>query len=393
MANKETNGFTDMFEYYSSAYKAGLDMFNSWSKMNSFNVMPKSTHTESWFKPFWGYNEQWSQVYKNYGDMMKSMPLPLDSMADMSETMAKSVDSYVKIYDAWLKSTDKVAREGYEIGRKLNVGDNVDTSEFLNAMQTSYDDISASVIDVLNNTPFSGMSSINNAIKASLDSFPEEQQKSRDLMQEFLNFYVNTMNLSVSSMKEAIKTNSDMLEKGTISTDSFKSSIDAYGETLKNSIDAQKLPAGLLPRYKGLADDLTNIAKMNLDMYTSWVEVNLKLYQGMTKSSTEAQKSAEELLKDRKLQSPDEFYKLWTEAGQKATDIFIQNSQLDNSMPKVINDYTRWMQAVNKLYQDVITPAFTTEEDINKVSQELDNLKSSVEQKKQAAKTKSETTG
>ena len=390
MAEKET---VDMFELYNRASKSWTDIFNSWAKsVSGFPQAFRGVDTESWFKPVWGYTDDWSKVYRGFTDMSKMMPQPFASMKYVSDDVAKSIDSYMKIYDAWLKGMDAVAREGYEIGRKLSAGEEADTSKLYDDAKATYNSITAKVVESLKDTPFAGVKEIDKAIQQFLDSIPEEQKTARDLLQEVFAFNAKQINLSSLAMRQASDMFAEMLEKGTVSDDLYKSLLDAYGETLTHSMEILRIPSALLPEYKDIINDVTGWAKTNLELQVSWLEVNLKLYQGVTKSAGEIYSAAEAVFKEGEVSSPDEYYKRWVEACQKATDISVKSSQIDQSIPKLINKYTEYIKSMSKLYQNLMTATpFATKEEFDKVSAELEKILSSTKEKKAAgAKAKEE---
>jgi truncated hemoglobin YjbI len=288
------------------------------------------------------------------------------------------MNSYVKIYNAWLKGMDSVAREGYEIGQKASIGEEVETARFFETLKAAYDGITASVVESLKDTPFAGLKGLDKAVKDALDSLPEEQKMAREFLQELFSFSVKMTNLSTEVMKEVSKTSADMLAKGTISGEGYKNLIDAYGETLKHSVEILQEKAALLPGYKDIADDATSWAKANLDLSISWLEMNLKLYQGMAKSSKDISKTAEELFKGEKISSADELQKRWLEAYQQALDVLVKDAQFSENISKLMNSYAEWMKSTTKLYRSVMTPPYAAKEDFDRVSEELAKVKRTV---------------
>ncbi|OGN91502.1 MAG: hypothetical protein A2Z75_06940 [Chloroflexi bacterium RBG_13_50_10] len=381
-ADTERNqeGSMDIFEFYNRASKYWLDIFNSWAKTaGSFPQTFGGVGMESWLKPSWSNMTEWTRLYTRFTDMAKTMPSPFASMKDSSEAVAKGMDSYVKIYNAWLKIMDSVAREGYEIGQKARMGEEVDTAKFFETLNAAYDGINASVVESLKDTPFAGLKGLDKVVKDALDSLPEDLKIAREFLQELLSFSVKMTNLSTEVMKEVNKTSADMLAKGTISGEGYKNLTDAYGETLKHSVKILREKGALLPGYKDIADDATSWAKANLDLSISGLEMNLRLYQGIAKSSKDISKTAEELFKGEKISSADEFHKRWVEAYQQALDILVKDAQFSENIHKLMSSYAEWMKSTNKLYRGVMTPPYVAKEDFDRVSKELAKVKRSVE--------------
>src|SRR4030042_3874311 len=212
-ADTERNqeGSMDIFEFYNRASKYWLDIFNSWAKTaGSFPQTFGGVGMESWLKPSWSNMTEWTRLYTRFTDMAKTMPSPFASMKDSSEAVAKGMDSYVKIYNAWLKIMDSVAREGYEIGQKARMGEEVDKAKFFETLNAAYDGINASVVESLKDTPFAGLKGLDKVVKDALDSLPEDQKMSREFLQELFSFSVKMTNLSTEVMKEVSKTYAEM---------------------------------------------------------------------------------------------------------------------------------------------------------------------------------------
>jgi hypothetical protein len=377
--NRTAKGSMDTLEFYTKASKSWLDFYNTWAKtMDSFPQTFRGVGMGSWFQPSWSNMAEWTKLYTGFTDRAKPMPLPFGSVNDTSEAVAKGMNSYVKIYNAWLKGMDSVAREGCGIGWEASAGEEVDTAKFFETMKTTFAGITASVVESLKDTPFAGLEGPAKVVKEALDSLPAEQEMTRELFQELLSFSVRTKSLSIETMKEVSKTYADMLEKGTISDSGYKNLIDAYGETLKHSVEILREKAALLPGYTDIADDATSWAKADLGLSISWLEMNLKLYQGIANSSKDISKTAEELFKGEKISSADEYHKRWVEAYQQASDILVKDSQFSENIHKFMSGYTEWMKSTNKLYRSVMTPPYAAKEDIDRVSGELAKIKRKV---------------
>ncbi len=372
----------DPFEFYSRASKYWMDNFNSWAESaGSFSRTFRGVDPESWFKPSWSNMTEWTRMYTGFTNMAKMMPLPFASMKDASEAVAKGVNSYVKIYNAWLKGMDSVAREGYEIGQKASAGGEVETDQFFETIKATFDNVTASVVESLKDTPFAGVNGMGQVVKEALDSLPTDQKAAKEFLRELFSFSVKMKNLSTETMKEIGKTSAEMLEKGPISDSGYKNLIDAYGETLKHYVEILREKAVLLPGYQDIPDDATSWAKADLDLSISWLEMNRKLYQGIAKSSKDISTTAEELFKGEKISSADEFQKRWVEACQQALDVPVKDAQFSENIHKLMNSYAEWMKSTNKLYRSVMTPPYVAKEDFDRVSEELAKVKSSVEKR------------
>ncbi len=372
---------TDAFEFYNKAIKSWMDNFPMWSKMPAGFGPVMGGGVESPMKPFWGYLDDWNKVYAGFTDMMKGVPVALEPTKNMSDAISKGINAYVKIYDAWLRGMDNLAREGFEIGQRISAGEEVDTSKFLKAMEDTYETISSSVIQSLHDTPMAGIKELDEAVKKSMESLSGEQTMAREFVNEIFGLNVQLMNLGAQAFKEAAKSSSEMLEKGTIPSDGYSGMISSYGDLLKHSVEVLRFPAAIVPGYQEIADNATNWAKANLDLSVAWANANLKLYHGISRSATEIQEAAQELVKDKKISTPDQFYTTWSEVYEKVSDILANRSQFYESMPKLVNAYTDYIKAGSKLYQSAMNPPCATKEDLARLHEELAKIKATVEKK------------
>ncbi|MBM3302446.1 MAG: hypothetical protein FJY85_21150, partial [Deltaproteobacteria bacterium] len=360
--------------------KPWSDMFKTWSQAAS-SYSPEEfakIGPEGWFKPYREFMDNWSRAYQGFADMSKGSATPVESMKDLNQAIARSINSYVSIHDAWLRSMDSAARQGYEIGRKLMAGEEVEIGPFFDTIKSAYDDSTNSIMEALKETPFAVVEEIDRELKNSIDSFPEEQEITKGLVEEMLRLNARMINLTTSATKEFNGTLSKMLEEGTISSDAYKAVLDAYAETMKHCIEIMRPPAALLPEYKATVDAATNCAATNLDMMTSWIEINLKLYEGIAKSAGEISKSSSEILKAETPLTPAEFYDKWVTLWQDATGTLIQNTHFNTSVPTFVRKYTEWVKSVQRLYGSVTAIPYATKEDIDELAHELGRGKTPV---------------
>lgn len=375
----------DAFEMYSKGSKSWMDAFSSWTKINeSFPQTFKGADMGMWFKPYWDRAEDWGKVYGNFASTLKTMPLPYSSMKDTSDGMTKGFNSYVKVYDAWFKTVDALAREGSEMTQKMTRGEPVESRGLFESARKAYDNVSAAWVESLKDSPFAGAKDIDQAVKNSLDSFTDEQRTAAQYTEEMLNLSMKTMNLSSTTMKEASEAMTEMYEKGTISGAGYNKMADAYAEALKRSSEMLRFPVMIAPGYKDITDDATGWSKASMELGTSWMEASIKITQGMARSWSEVYKASEDTFKEAKMTSADEFYRKMTEAWSKATEIMVKNSQLNESVPKFISCYTGWVKATNSLYQTITTSPFPTKEDFSRTSEEIEKIRRTMERKARA---------
>lgn len=407
---------TNMGNLYSQAFKSWADMLSSWTEaasnypgafsgpsmetwfkpwsemVNTWTKTMTSIHPEefgkagldNWFKPYWDYMDNWNKAYQGFADATKSSPVPLESMKQMNQNIAKAINAYVHIHDAWIRSMDAATRQGYEIGRRLMAGEEVELGTYLDTLKSAYEESASSLMEALKETPFAEMQNIDAELRNSLEAFPEEQEAAKNLLEELVRFNSRMMNISTSGMKEASATLTNMMENGTISVDSYKSIMDAYAETLKQCLEIMKPPTALLPGHKIMVDAVIGCAEKNLDMMTAWLEINLKLYEGIGKASGEITKSTSEIFKDNQNLTPDEFYKKWVQAWDESTRALIQNTDIATSVPAFLRKYTDCVKAMENAYETASAVPYATKEEVDSLAYEVEKVKSSLAKKSKA---------
>ncbi|MBI4287004.1 MAG: hypothetical protein HY671_01085 [Chloroflexi bacterium] len=372
---------SDMFEVYSKASRAWMDALGSWSKTAAgASPMGKGMDMEGLFRPYWDFIERWNKTYNSYAGMMNAA-FSFTTMRDTGDVAAKSMSSYTRIYNTWLEGMGAVTREIYEVGRKASAGEKVEMEKFLKALSGVYDNVSTRVMESLQDTPFAGMKDIEAAMKRSLDSFPEEQKAFREFLEEVVNVNSVAMHLSTSTMKQTTEGLSRILEKGTLSGNGHGSLAEAFEESLREAAETLRAPSISVPGYKEITERAIVWRKANVDLCVSWLEMNLKLYQGITGSTQEISKAGEEMFKEGKISSADEFYKKWGEARTKATETMLSNSQFYQNVPAFITSYTEWIKATNDFCRAIMTAPYASREDLERLSEELEKLKKSAEKK------------
>jgi len=374
------------FEAYTDMYRAWGDVYSSWAKSMGGMPFVGTREMESWFKPFWGYFGDWAKIYESYTEAMKGFPWPYEGMRDYSDAATKAINSYVKIYDAWVRSMDKIGRKQLEIAQGLATGRDVKTAEIFDVLRESYGDISVSLVDSLKGTAFEagskGIEEVNKAVKKFTDSFPEEEKQAKETFQIFTDSFSKMMNSWNTSMMEASRTFSDMLGKGEISPNGYKKMIDMYVQTSKESVGAVLEPLSvLLPGYKDTVDDVREWANKNFDLVTSWFEVPLKLSYAIGKSSSEMYRFIDETFRDGVVASPEEFYTRWSGFYSKATADLMEATQFSTALPKFTDDLVEYIKSTNNLYRRLMTPPFPSKEEMDRVYSNIEKVRKMAERK------------
>ncbi len=374
------------FEVYTDMYRAWGDVYSSWAKSVSGMPYGGTKELESWFKPFRGYFGDWAKIYESYTEAMRGFPWPYEGMRDYSDAASKAINSYVKIYDAWVGSMDKIGRKQLEIAQGAATGRDVKTAEIFDVLRESYGDISVSLVDSLKGTAFEagskGIEEVNKAIKQFVDSFPEEEKQAKETFQVFTNSFIKMMNSWNTSMMEASVTFSDMLGKGEISPSSYEKMIDMYGRASKESVGAVLEPLSiLLPGYKDTVDDVREWAKDYFDLVTCWFEVPLKLSYGIGKSSSEMYRFIDETLGDSVVGSPEEFYTKWSAFYGKVTSDLMEAAEFSTTLPKLSNNLVEYIKSTNNLYRRLMALTFPSKEEMDRVYSSIEKVRKMAERK------------
>jgi hypothetical protein len=374
------------FEAYSDMLGTWGDVVSSWSKSMSGMPFFGTKEMEKCLKPFWDYFEEWGKVYQSYTETMKGFPWPYAAMRDYTDAAIKGIKSYITIYDAWVRSMDKIGRKQFEIAEGLATGRKVETAEIFDVLRQCYGDVSVSLAEALKGTAFEaaskGIEEVNKAVKQFVDSFPEEEKQAKETFQIFSNSFIKMIDSWNTSMVEASRTFSDMLGRGEISPGAYRKVINMYGEASKESVAALLGPLSiLLPGYKDTVDDVTEWANKYFDLISSWFEVPLKLSQGIGKSSSEMYRFVDETLREGKLRSPEQFQSRWSEFYSKATADLVEATQFSSTLPKFTNSLVEYIKSTNSLYRRIMTPPFPSKEEMDKVYSSIEKVRKMAERK------------
>lgn len=384
------------FGIYTDMYKSWSDIFNSWSKSMTGGGMPlfRPSDMNNWFKPFQGYFGDWNRIYEGFGQTMAGFPWPYESVNKYSRVLMQGINSYVKIYDTWIRSLDKIGRKQFEVAQGITTGKETNIEDLFDIINQSYAEISEGIVESLKGMPFEeafkGADEINKALKKFIDSFPEEQKQAKEVFQTFCSSYIKIINSWTESMIGSSRSFADMLAKGEISADAYNNMVNTYGEAAKEAVSALLGPlSALAPDYKDMVDDLTDWANKYFDLLAAWMGVPLKLFQGIGKSSTEMYTFADETFRKGKVKSSQEYYDSWSEFYKKISADLMNNVQFFATLPRFVTALTDYIKSTNKVYQRVLTPSFPNKGDMEKVYSTIEDLKDIIEKGSSTAKAKS----
>jgi hypothetical protein len=194
------------------------------------------------------------------------------------------------------------------------------------------------------------------------------------------------MNSWNASMIEASRSLSEMLGKGEISPDAYKTVVNMYGEASKESVAALLGPlSALLPQYKGTVDDLTQWADKYFDLISSWYEVPLKLSRGIARSSSETYRFVDETLREAKTASPEELYSRWFNFYSKTIAALTEDTEFSTTVPKFTGNLAELAKSTNNLYQRITTPPFASREEVDKLYRSIEELKKMAQTKERSS--------
>jgi hypothetical protein len=299
------------------------------------------------------------------------------NVKQINEAFIKGLGSYMKAYDGAVKGMVDIIREGFEAGRKSMTGEEIEADALLKAIGKAYDNAGECMIDILSDTPFEGIKEVDQAIKQSFESLADERKIVKAFFKEICDFNTKLGKLSTAAAKEATNSIAAVKENGTISVDGYKKIISDYGETVKQALENLDIAAAWLPDYKEKVNDTINLAKKNIDMLTSWMEISMKSIQAMNKSAEDIYKTGETVFAEKDTEAG---FRAWTEMYEKTARDFIESAQYNMSIPKFITDWTDCIKLANEQYKKAMTlPSFVTEAELSKISEEVAQLKEASE--------------
>jgi hypothetical protein len=330
--------------------------------------------------------ENWGRMYTNFMDMARGTPMPFQISRDLNEAFSKGMGYYQRAYDAWMRGMAGIAREAYDISRKVVAGETVDAAKFMDAMRSLYTGVSSTVLESLKDTPFEGVKNVEAATKELLAAMPADQARTKEFIEKLLNLNIKAMNASIAAVKQANKSCAEMLEKGEVKGNGYDAFKDSYGKLIEDTVESMSFGHAGSPAARGIADDVAAWAKASMDMATGWSQMTFRLYDGISKSA--AKLGTHTHLMDVKLDSPDQLYSFWMNVSREVTATLMDNTAYFENLSSFVRSYTDWVKAGNKLYHDVVTPPSVSQDDLQKLKEELRKMKRSADKQRASAKPK-----
>lgn len=368
-------------DFYSRAFKSWANTFGSFGRAWAPREETGRMGMESWLQPWWSYMDYWARWSSGFGEWARMMQIPFESTRYYTEAWARGIDMYRRYYEAWTRSTDRLARLGTEVGRQLYSGDKPDPNRFFDTLREAYNEWSQGIVDSMGDTPFAGVKDIDQAIKRGMDSFPGEQHAAKDFLRLWFDFSIEAIKLSNRAWTEATRAFSEMMEKGTLSPESYGGMLENYSQTMKRGIEVIRPSSALFPGYTRVIDNFVEWAKGNVDVSTCWLDVNLRLQKAASDSYTAMYRAGQEFFGDGSATgaTPDEMFRRWSGAYGKAASTFVDSSQVFTAVPQLVEQYTRCAQSTFGLWRDTMVPPFASREDLERVSEDLEKAKSQAE--------------
>ncbi|MCP4346447.1 MAG: hypothetical protein GY795_13075 [Desulfobacterales bacterium] len=296
--------------------------------------------------------QTWSEAFGLGSGKAQAFSLPFASPTDVSRSAFRNMASSVEICNAWLRGVDCLVGEGFEVSRKLVRGEEAGADGLTENMRNAYDNVTASVMKSLEDTPFEIIKEVDSNVKKNLDSFTEEQKIMKSFLEETLSFGSKTVSLFKSSNGDRADFFTDIL-KGTsplVSDTGYKRTAKAYEKILRHFAEAAKPLAVLNPMYKNSVDEMIAWAEKNAGISGAWLETNLEQTRELRRVTMDFFKIVDDTLKQG--DSLEEFYEKWVEAMEKARRIYVEDPHTYKIISEFINNNTEFIKSTIELCQE-----------------------------------------
>jgi len=152
-------------------------------------------------------------------------------------------------------------------------------------------------------------------------------------------------------------------------------------EPLKHRLEMIPPPPGLLPGYEDMMNDMIGWEEKNLAVFDSCLETTHKLCEAIGKSDKDIQDCAEELCDEKATLPLEEFCTKWVKAWEKTTRSLVENTEVCSRIPGLDEGYRQCLTKTQRLHWSVTTLPFpyVTKKDLDRLSEDLANVRSFVE--------------
>lgn len=339
--------------------------------------MAKQAKNEAFGMPtdafkFWSENALSS--VKSFSDVFKFGEQ--NNAAQINETFTKNIRSYMKMYDTSAKGVLELTRKSFDAGRKSISGEEVEIDTWFDSIDKARDDAAAYMTDILTDTPFEGIKGIDKAIKQSVESFSDEEKSARAFVREICALNAKLAKLSVTAIKESANSVKTIKEDGTVAIDTYQNLVKEYGDTFKNAFEKIDVPEALKTGYREKIEHSVSLAEKSLELVAAWLEINLKAAKAASQTMSETAMSGDKAFAFGDKDAWEDLFNSWTDVYTKTARNFVESAQYDVSIPKFIEelaDYAKF--AGDQVKKAMAIPAYATEEDLKKVTEELAKIK------------------
>lgn len=354
------------YDAYDQSLKYWMDAVNYWTKpWENMSDLTKNFKSSNVFDNYRSWLDKLTDMNKNLPENMRNLYGAFVPAKDFNENFTKTVKNYEKLINSITENMGELTQKGYVISEKTLKGEDVETDSFFDEIKKAYENITTNFVESLEDTPFAGIKEVDKAMKKSFETFSYEQKMARTIAKEMIALNSKLSKLSTDALKDTADTLKDIEDKETVSLDTMKQVLEVYADTMKKAAEAVDMPPSVIPEYKVSIDDATKLAKTQLDVLASGLEIYIKTQRAITKSSSDLFKFTEKSVKDGKM-DPD-FYKEWAETYKKSLQDIVDKSQLFNSVPKFIMLYSDCLKQANSQLKQMLTRPLSYIEDLEKI--------------------------
>jgi len=304
-------------------------------------------------------------MYERFIEMLRNVyPFPMEINA-YTDMMVKGVDSYIKIYDAWIKSMDKMFSEGYRFISGIATGEEQDVKEIISSIENYYKEVFESFTKMIEGISFIDTNIIKDSFNKITGAFPEDQERIKMFQENYLTYIQKTIKDWNETVKILTKSLAESIEKGEFSTEIYQKLMGMYNETYINFLESLK---PLLNLDEDLAKDVIDWNKKYFNMISTWMETPLSMFDGVNKTYKELMKYIKETSTEE-ITSPAKLQEKWTKFYQDSAKSFIQMANVANTTPKFIDSMIDYIKTTNKLFTKYMPP-YITKKDIVRVEED-----------------------
>jgi len=348
MTDEKKKSFMDD---YLNMFKFWTDMTRSWTDFASLTDISKRG-SESFLTPFVDYLNNWNKMYERFIETMRTVyPFPMEANA-YTNMMIKGIDSYIKLYDAWIKSMDKIFVEGYRFMSGIAAGEETDVKKIVLDIENYYKEVFDSFVKMIEDVPFIDVNIIKDSFNKFTNAFPEEQERIKEFQEKYITFIQKTIKDWNDTVKILTRSMAESIEKGEFSTEIYQKLIGMYTDTYVSFLESLK---PLLDLDEDLAKDIIDWNKKYFNVFSAWLEIPMSMFDGINKNYKELTKYMKEISTEG-ITSPSNLQEKWTKFYQDSAKNFVQMSNVANTIPKFVDAMIDYIKTTNKFFAKYMPP-------------------------------------